>query len=269
MLNDDDSKQTNTYKMCFDGKKLNAGVDGQLKGDANLWGYEGPSTLKERENQLKDTLDIVKSLETCVASLETRDLTYIQHASDKVKDEIITNSKPAIERLSKNLSDLRAVKLKKEIILEKLKKACLTEELKSKYAYALSAVKTFIYRLNGCISKILKVIDDLGYKICVLNESVQNYCLSHVCDLGEQNNYVCLTESETPNIRQGDIRCKDTRFIKQRTKTWENTRKNACVTGSTFFQCLRIGRFEKNKRSILITFFMKKISLTQTVKSKQ
>ena len=24
MLNDDDSKQTNTYKMCFDGKKLNA-----------------------------------------------------------------------------------------------------------------------------------------------------------------------------------------------------------------------------------------------------
>ena len=42
MLNDDDSKQTNTYKMCFDGKKLNAGVDGQLKGDVNLWGYEGP-----------------------------------------------------------------------------------------------------------------------------------------------------------------------------------------------------------------------------------
>ena len=53
MLNDDDGKQTNTYKMCFDGKKLNAGVDGQLKGDVNLWGYEGRPTLKERENQLK------------------------------------------------------------------------------------------------------------------------------------------------------------------------------------------------------------------------
>ena len=49
--------------------------------------------MKERENLLKDTLDIVKSLETCVASLETRDPTYIQHASDIVKDEIITNSK--------------------------------------------------------------------------------------------------------------------------------------------------------------------------------
>ena len=158
MLNDDDSKQTNTYKMCFDGKKLNAGVDGQLKGDVNLWGNEEPPTLKERENQLKDTLDIVKSLETCVASLETRDHTYIQHASDIVKDKIITNSKAAIDRLSKNVSDLRAIKQNKEITLEKLKKACLTEELTSKYAYALSAVKTFIYRLNGCINKILKVI---------------------------------------------------------------------------------------------------------------
>ena len=118
MLNDDDSKQTNTYKVCFDDKKLNAGVDGKLKGDVNLWGYEGPLTLKERETQLKDTLDIVKSLETCVASLETRDLTYIQHASDIVKDEIITNSKTAIEIFSKNLSDLRAVKQKKEITLE-------------------------------------------------------------------------------------------------------------------------------------------------------
>ena len=217
-------------------------------------GIRRTPTLKERENQLKDTLDIVKSLETCVASLEVRDLTYIshilfyiQHVSDIVKDEIITNSKAAIERPSKNLSDLRAVKQKKEMTLEKLKKACLTEELKSKYAYALSAVKTFIYRLNGCINKILKVIDDLGYKICVLNESVQNYCLSHVCDLGEQNNYMCLTGSETPNIRQGDIRCKDTRFIKQRTTTWENIRKNACVTGITCFNALGFGGLKKTK----------------------
>ena len=185
-----------------------------------------------------------------MASLETWDLTYIQHASDLVKDEIITNSKAAIERLSKNLSDLRAVKQKKEMTLEKLrKKACLTEELKSKYAYVLSAVKTFIYRLNGCINKILKVKDDLGYKICVLNESVQNYCLSHVCDLGEQNNYMYLTGSETQNIRQGDIRCKDTRFIKQRTTTWENTRKNACVTGITCFNALGFGGLKKKKRA--------------------
>ena len=257
MLNDDDEEQTKTFKLCFDGKKLNPGVDGQLKGDVNLWGYEGPPTLKERENQVKETFNIVESLEAVIESLEKRDLTNILHASDAVKDDIVTKSKVAIEKLSRTLSDLRVVKQKKEITLEKLKNACSTEELKSKYAYALSAVKTFIYRLNGCISKILKVTDELGCKICILNDSVGNYCLGQVCDLGDQNNYVCLTGSETPDVNEGDIQCKDTRFIKQRTKTWENTRKHACVTGSTCFNALGFGGLKKQKEHYDYVFHAK------------
>ena len=37
MLNIDDIDQTNTFKLCFEGKKINAGVDGQLKGDVNIF----------------------------------------------------------------------------------------------------------------------------------------------------------------------------------------------------------------------------------------
>lgn len=41
------------HKICFDSKKLKSGVDGQKKGDVNLWGHEQPPTLTDRKRKLE------------------------------------------------------------------------------------------------------------------------------------------------------------------------------------------------------------------------
>jgi hypothetical protein len=45
-----DKDQLEMFKMCVDGNKLNAGVQGQKLGDFNLWGFENPTTLCESES---------------------------------------------------------------------------------------------------------------------------------------------------------------------------------------------------------------------------
>ena len=75
MLHADDQEQFNTYKLCFDGQKLNSGVDGQLKRDVNPWGYEGHPSLKDRAKQSTKDINIVRPLEENITSLATRELT--------------------------------------------------------------------------------------------------------------------------------------------------------------------------------------------------
>lgn len=53
MLHKDDAMQEKTYTICFDSKKLKSGVDGQKKGDVNLWGHEQPPTLTDRKRKLE------------------------------------------------------------------------------------------------------------------------------------------------------------------------------------------------------------------------
>ena len=99
MLDKDDTKQNKTYKLCFDGKKLNPGVENQLKGDVNLWGYEGPPSLKQKQVKAKEDVDTLANLERVISSLEQRDLTDVLHAPSTIKDEIVCTGKLIIQKL--------------------------------------------------------------------------------------------------------------------------------------------------------------------------
>nr|KAG5713852.1 hypothetical protein BaRGS_024479 [Batillaria attramentaria] len=63
--------------------------------------------------------------------------------------------------LGERLKTLREKKKSKVLTLEKLKNACVTEELKNKYTYAISSIKTLIYKLNACTGKVMKIMDNL------------------------------------------------------------------------------------------------------------
>ncbi|KAL4228160.1 hypothetical protein ACF0H5_013594 [Mactra antiquata] len=53
LINDFDKNKTKTYKLCVDGKKINAGFTKQIYGDVNPWGLEGPPNLEQNEERLK------------------------------------------------------------------------------------------------------------------------------------------------------------------------------------------------------------------------
>ena len=48
MISESDPQQTESFKICVDGKKINSGTHGQKLGDINLWGFESSPTLEER-----------------------------------------------------------------------------------------------------------------------------------------------------------------------------------------------------------------------------
>jgi hypothetical protein len=52
------TKETETYKICLDGKKINSSVTGTL-GDVDLFGYEAKPALEERKKRLENELKTV------------------------------------------------------------------------------------------------------------------------------------------------------------------------------------------------------------------
>lgn len=93
MLHEHDQDQLQTYKICFDGKKLNAGVDGKKSGNINLWGYEGPPLLQNIENRYENDLKCISSLERAISTLDIRHITDLTYVPESCKDGIIKTGK--------------------------------------------------------------------------------------------------------------------------------------------------------------------------------
>ena len=129
--------------------------------------------------------------------------------------------------------------------LEKLKKACTKEEMKVKYSYADSALKTFMYQISVCISRILNSADKLGKLAAVCGGKGQLYQLGSSCDLSATEKYVCLTGPDTQALV--DEEQLKTSFIKQKSDVWFALRKTAKVTGSTCHAALGLSGLKTMK----------------------
>ncbi|VDI16343.1 Hypothetical predicted protein [Mytilus galloprovincialis] len=254
MLHEHDQDQLQTYKICFDGKKLNAGVDGQKSGDINLWGYEGPPSLQKVENMYENDLKCISSLERAISTLDIRHITDLAYVPESCKDGITETGKNVLTVISERLSALRKVKQKKEISLEKIKKICTTPEMNAKYSYAISAIRTFIYRIGACIDRLLNLVDTLGYALSVINDVSFLYCRGKICYLSEQQNYVCITGIQNNTIKRDDVSSLDTTFVKQKSTAWKTIRSFAKVTGSTCFDALGLGGLKKQKEHFEYVF---------------
>jgi hypothetical protein len=62
------------------------------------------------------------------------------------------------------MKELRSAKQNKVVTLEKLNKTCINEKLKN--IYALSAIKTYIFRVN-IVDEVIKLINYFGDIIAV------------------------------------------------------------------------------------------------------
>ncbi|MES9902852.1 MAG: hypothetical protein ABW168_09225, partial [Sedimenticola sp.] len=53
--------ETKTYKLCLDGKKINAATNGK-HGDIDLWGYEHTPSLSERKESLEAEIKCIEKV---------------------------------------------------------------------------------------------------------------------------------------------------------------------------------------------------------------
>jgi hypothetical protein len=220
-------KDTKTYKICVDGKKISQSSQHKAFGDVDLWGHEGKPTLEETRQKLQTELEKLAQLEKVVDKMENKGCDCLSEASDSDSASFVEVGRSVLNGLER-LKVLRQKKQQKNLTLEKLRKACVNEELQKKYAFALSAIKTYLYQVDGCIDLLLSTTDKLGYALSVCLKSDDSYIRGNTVNLSEQKNYVCLTGHEG-----GDLNRVDTSIVKQRSEPWHRLRQEAKFTGST------------------------------------
>lgn len=77
-VSNSDPDQIQTYKMCVDGKKINAGTRGQKFGDINLWGLEDHPTLLEREIRLQNDIAKITDIYGQTNILEMKNIVFFK-----------------------------------------------------------------------------------------------------------------------------------------------------------------------------------------------
>ncbi|KAK7507914.1 hypothetical protein BaRGS_00000879 [Batillaria attramentaria] len=230
LMSQDDEFRLKTYKLCVDGKKINQGAVDQKQGDIDLWGHEPSPSLREKKEQYSVDVAKVDAFSSVVNAFDLKGIDDLAEAFEGDLVKLGRASKDIMTLLGERLKTLREKKKSKVLTLEKLKNACVTEELKNKYTYAISSIKTLIYKLNACTGKVMKIMDNLGKIVSICQGTSDVYILGRTVDLSTQLNYFCLTGTNQ------DVNLPDkinTSVVKQRSEQWHKLRKTAKVTGST------------------------------------
>ena len=234
MISESDPQQTESFKICVDGKKINSGTHGQKLGDINLWGFESSPTLEERESRFSKDISVLNELQERMVLFQIQELELLEECSDNQMEYVSSLLRQAIFILSNRLSDLRTGCVGQNLALQKLLKEVSGDWRTSKYGYAISAVKTKLHDMDTCIYDTLNSVDDLGKLCSVLSGTELHYNVSSRVQLDRQGNYVCLQGLQQINISECDNVLRLMPVIQQRSEAWFAVRKLALVTGSTF-----------------------------------
>ena len=184
-----------TYKVCVDGKKIN-GCNDSPAGQINMFGYEGPPSIQERENRMQSEQTLIHSFVTFLEELDVKNKIDFCSLSDTDRDTLLEFVKQTVLLFSTRIKDVREHRVKKENALTKFKKLGENDWRKSKYAIVISHIQTWMYQGNSSVESILSNLDKLCCAIAQANDLPNCYHES-VVDLGHQENYICLQEADS------------------------------------------------------------------------
>ena len=233
------SSEAKTYKLCVDGKKINAATNGK-RGEIDLWGYESKPTLKEKQTQLmndravvKDAASIISEASICNKSMLS-DLDY----TDCVKLKPILFN--VIRLLSNYIRTLREIVVVREATKERLKSSVEGDWRKSKYVFVISGLVTYVYDIRSCIKNLLASVDQICQIICEINGST--FIKVGSVNMSAQANYLHLKDNKIDSDNDEELR-----FLKQRSDKWHAIRNDAVITGSTMNDALGLSTLKKQQ----------------------
>ncbi|CAC5397629.1 unnamed protein product [Mytilus coruscus] len=140
-------------------------------------------------------------------------------------------------------------------LMEKSEKQNPGDWKKSKYAYAISAMKTNIGMTKDCIDILLRVNDRICRYFSYINDSKTSFVIGKEADMNNQPNYFCLRSVDCTETKH---EC--TKFFQQRSDEWFEVRKQAKVTASTMHTALGLRTLKEQQAhydSILPSLFPK------------
>ena len=121
------------FVLSLDGKQLIPGLLNESEGDVNLWGYEGPPSLKENFECLDRHQDIILDV-VSKASID-----------DNTIDDYCADLKLIVQITTKRICDLRQMKVRQEQLRSRFKrKISANPGIGSRYEVAFSEIDAFI-----------------------------------------------------------------------------------------------------------------------------
>ena len=225
--------QNRSCKISFDGKKISMGFGTDL-GEVDLFGHESSPTLQEKKKKLDEELRYIDNIMEVVDNLQSKGKNHIGEALENEKSTLLSLSRTLLSFTSSRIKQLRETKVKRALAYERLQKEAGDNWKASKLAYAISAVRTHLHRIDSCISDLLLCNDDIGLLCAFCADCQHVYATSKLVDLDTQTNYTCLRGFEEGYLEERQIEPEVySRFVRQKSEQWWAIRSKARVTGST------------------------------------
>ena len=228
------------YILSLDGKQAGQGLKEDGEGDVNLWGFEGPPSLR-------DTLRFFRN-ETNNFLL-IADQVYDQEDDTIVQDDFVKQFKFVVEALSLRVKALCEAKVRHKILRSSFtKKVTKFPDMGSRYKIAFAEVEAFIAKADMVINDILQ----LNVRWCLLmakvNKMSQCIVTQGTVDLEKQANLRILLKPDViESLIPGFIEDYPV-YVKQRTPQWFAVRRHSRITASTMHNALGFRTLKAQKQ---------------------
>ena len=233
----DNSKE---YILSLDGKQVGPGLKEHGVGDVNLWGLEGPPSLKDSLRHFTFETNNILGIADRVSD---------QDDSNFIDPSVAKELKFVVQTLSYHIKSLREAKVRHEILRSSFtKKITKFPDQGSRYKLAFSDIDAFIARADMVIKDLL----DLNVKWCFLmamiNRNTQCFLSSGQLDLEKQRNHRILVKPSVIEAAHPGFLDNNTEYIKQRTTEWFNVRRLSRLTASTMHNALGFRTLKAQKQ---------------------
>ncbi|XP_053383231.1 uncharacterized protein LOC123562931 [Mercenaria mercenaria] len=239
-----------TYKLCVDGKKINAGKS-KKHGDIDLFGFEKPPTLSDRRATLEGETLLLKSVADILDVMSICQKTKLKQIPENETKHLIQLLIEVVRVVGEKLHTLRSTKVSKELMLEKLKKQSGPDWRKSKFVFVISSLETDLYDVSNCIKELLDIVDEIGFTVATLRDAEKLYAKGRSVSLHSQMNYIHISSTSEGT---GYV---EPRHIKQLSDKWHAIRNSAKVTGSSLNKALGLGSLKQQLEHFDKVFFKK------------
>ncbi|XP_052245773.1 uncharacterized protein LOC127854757 [Dreissena polymorpha] len=219
------SKETISYVLMFDGKKIKRGAD------ADLLGFE-KEPLSEKKLKFDSDIAIVSTMLQKSKEIEAL-MECGKSINDKVTSDLFQEIMKCFKVVSKHLMALRQLKKNKEMALHKYKeKIHKNSSLAKTFEYAIDSCKTTLYLIDNCVASLL----DVQFVICKTGAYINGCLKLFPRHRGESVNVNNLDNVKMLKIEQADNL--PTEQVKQKTERWYKDRHEMKITGSTVYSAI-------------------------------
>ena len=202
----DNNTTAKSYNLSGDLKKINADTSSEM-GSIDLSGFEKSPSKNEIIHRREHEQGVVARATETLGALEDLgaiDIQQLANLHPTATNNLVNQLKELILIQSNHIKELRKAMISKEYTLQKLIDRASAEVhstwKKSRYAPAISFIRSRIIEIKACNKTFLENIDQLCFEYAFFNGSSMNYVIGHTVDLNTQSNFICMNGLDHEDI---------------------------------------------------------------------